>query len=166
MPSSKQFNLNTAIRQTIEELLLQGNLTTREVCDLVMDRYPDLCQDAYKSFMRETIASRARRMMKREAKMHGPDQAVLPLEIKDIRIPSNISLPPEDGEMDMQWSPIERASFNELTSHIDFLQKSVDADLQKLQAMQKIQRLLDPEIPEDKRDVPIGPWLRRISMAA
>lgn len=167
MSPREKAELRTAIRSSIDELQRHSRMTTKSLVDTVMDRYPELVDAARTKLVREAIAKWARQAMKKEAESEIAGQAVLPLEVKGLGIPSSICLPVknEDDESEIEWVPLSDATFEELEVHISYMRGQIAADMNRLKKLEQLHDVLAPHMADDHREEAIGPVLHELALA-
>ncbi|MEP0518557.1 MAG: hypothetical protein ABJO09_01035 [Hyphomicrobiales bacterium] len=165
--AKQQYKLSTALREIIADLEATGFVTTSMLSYEVMNRHPELCDREKDRLFRDAIGQQARKMMKRETTVVLQSQLSLPLGPVEIsRVPEHISLPPKNGDADMVWKTLEDSSFRELKAHTSVRTKQHTASGQALARLNRIVRMLEPVIPLEDMDTPLGKFLKMIDKDA
>lgn len=161
MARNRQYKISTAIQQVIKEMEANGPLTSRRLSFEVIQRHPELCDEFKDRLFREAIGSIARKVMKREVEATLEVQAQLPFGMNEVvRVPEHISLPPRGDEPDMEWQRIETCSLRQLKANATFKRKVLDSGNASWADQMRLIRLLEPIVPEEEIDAPLGKYLR------
>lgn len=161
MTSQQRARLRSIVSNIALELRAKGAMTTRALVEEVMDRHPDLIEDAKEMLMKEALAGWARRALKSDRDELKSPQFELPMELSGLKLPAAISVSDDDDDEDAPlWTPIEDATFAQLESNLTMLRGQIAADTRKLDNMQQLYSFLAPFMADERRDEPIGQVLR------
>lgn len=162
MTNQQRARLRSIVANIALELRAKGAMTTRALVEEVMDRHPEIVEDAKEMLMKEALAGWARRALKSDRDDLKSPQFELPMELSGIKLPAAIAIPEgEDDDEDAPlWTPIEDATFAQLESNLTMLRGSIAADMRKLINIEQLYTYLSPLMADERRDDPIGLVLR------
>lgn len=158
MTAQEKRSLMDPVRECVLELQALGHYTTREVVNMIQERYPERLQSFQDRLIYDALAQLVRQVNKTPLPEHnGQAYLFLPRDVAK-RLPQAISIVTEDEDGGAQvWIPTGSATFRELEIHIGLLEISIAHDQKKLEAMVALRNGLAPVMEGERENEPIGP---------
>jgi hypothetical protein len=170
MTRDNHLNLNDVLKRCVSECEGAGEVLTRQLIDLALDQHGGVIETMAPQLIREALAQRFRRIMKRPTPKLGEMQILLPMEIRYLRIPEMISLPPKDAaiteevrEENCRWISTREATYDQLREHQALLAESVDRDQRRLKDVNDLCDYLAPYM-DGRESSPFVPALEEIAL--
>lgn len=166
MTTQEKRSLMDPVRECVLELQALGHYTTREVVNLIQERYPESLQKFQDRLIYDALAQLVRQVNKSPLpEQNGQAYLFLPRDVAR-RLPQAISIVTEEEDGGSQaWIPTGSATFNELEIHIGLLEISIARDQKKLEAMVALRNGLAPIMADSRCDEPIGPVAEELGIA-
>ena len=163
MTKKERLKLRAAMSGIIAEHVLTGErLTTGQVFEMTVVRFPDLIDEAKERLLRKSLVDMARSLLKEAGKQDQEEMQVnlFGNSLPELKIPKCIALPPEPGSREMIWTSIMKATLAEIEQYTKFLSDGAHADLAKARKLEAFHTYVMSVSPSDDVDTPIEELLQ------
>ena len=162
MTKSERAKLRREMSKLIASYLKGGErVTTAQICEITIDRYPDLVADARDQLLKTALTNMARTLLKEASKA---DQDEMEVNLFgnimcNVSIPRCIALPQDEGR-EMVWTSVLKASLAEIDVYIKYLNAGATADMAKAFKLKTFRDLVADMSLDDDLDMPIETLLQ------
>lgn len=169
MTKRERARLRGEMSKIIAANVAEGNrLTTSQVCEMMIESFPHLVDDAAERLIRQSLQNMARELFKEAGRSDGEDIQVSLFgnEVQDLRIQKCIAIPAKDGSKEMVWVSTLKATRAEIKAYVRYLRGSAEADMEKAKKLAHFEDMIGQIAISDDLDTPIEELLQGLQARA
>ncbi|MBM1817160.1 hypothetical protein [Pseudosulfitobacter pseudonitzschiae] len=162
MTKKERAKLRREMSKLIAAYLQDGErVTTAQICEITIDRFPDLIAEAREQLLKTALTNMARTLLKEASKAERDEMEVNLFGniMSSVTIPRCIALPQPDSR-EMVWTSVLKASLAEIDIYIKYLNSGAIADMAKASKLKTFRDLVADMSLDDDLDMPIEALLQ------